>query len=93
MICVEEERQHADSSKKVSLPTVDFGFSVLKVIGSRTALARKKPKTSITENNQNITITTSTTVTPSLLQPMTDGPSFLKLSTCQSIMLLRIAYS
>ena len=39
MICVEEEKQHDYSSKKVSLPTVDFGFSVLNVIGSRTALA------------------------------------------------------
>lgn len=34
----EEERQHDYSSKKISLPAVDFGFSVPNVIGSRTTL-------------------------------------------------------
>lgn len=32
------ERQRDYPSKKISLPTVDFGFSVPNVIGSRTVL-------------------------------------------------------
>lgn len=88
VICAEEERQCDHSYKKASLPIVSFGFSVLSLINCfQNCVSIIKQQNQrvvkiwvVTQNNQNVTITASTIIIPSLLGLMTDSHSSLKLS-------------
>lgn len=81
MICVVKEKQREYTNKNVSLPDVDFGFSVLNVIGSRAAL--ETDKITLSKNSQNMAGSTSTMIISSLLRLVRDGLSSLKLNTQQ----------